>query len=223
MKRSNTIVCSLICAGCIATGVISSIATTFLTEKAAPEVTVARANTSDRVDGYLTCTGYIDAGVEALYVLDSSTGLLSAGVLSKSTPNFQAKYQGNVNADLAKAIKFMSARAEKTTKRTSSRSSRTSKRNRNDEGNAAAEMMLPSEPRYMMTAGMHDMPGTGMRRPGASALYVTEVNTGLTLVYILPWSSAAHSSNTPVSEPIQAYAIDRFLIPMVTEEAVEEE
>lgn len=222
MKRSNTIICSLICVGCIATGVISSIVTTFLTEKSAPEITVARANTSDRVDGYLTCTAPIDAGIEALYVLDSSTGLLSAGVLSKSTRNFQAKYQGNVNMDLAKAIKFMSSQAEKSTKR-NSRTSRSSKKNRNEDAAVSAETLLPSEPRYIMTAGLHDMPGTGMRRPGASALYVTEVNTGLTLVYLLPWSSAAHSSNTPVSEPIQAYAIDRFLIPMVTEEAVEEE
>ncbi|MBE6424454.1 MAG: hypothetical protein E7029_00400 [Planctomycetaceae bacterium] len=221
MKRSNTIVCLLLCAGCIVTGVISSIATTFLTEKAAPEITVARANTSDRVDGYLTCTAPIDAGIEALYVLDSSTGLLSAGVLSKNTRNFQAKYQGNVNMDLAKALKFVSSQSEKAAKR-SSRTSR-SKKNRNEEAEASVETLLPSEPRYIMTAGVHDMPGTGMRRPGASALYVTEVNTGLTLVYILPWSSAAHSSNTPVSEPIQAYAVDRFLIPMVTEEAVEEE
>lgn len=225
MKLSNFTLGSLLCACCIGTGVLSCVATSLLVPARAPEVTVARANTSDRVDGYLTCTGYVDANLEAFYLLDSSTGLLSAAVLSKnsSSQSFQAKYQGNVNVDLEKAITILNAKGGAGKKAPSSSSSSRSRKNKKNVVAQSVSMMLPSEPKYVMTSGVHDMPGTGATRPGVSALYVTEVNTGLTLVYVLPWNSSAHSSNVPVTSPLTYYAIDRFLIPMVTEESVEEE
>ncbi|MDO4630362.1 MAG: hypothetical protein Q4C70_14380 [Planctomycetia bacterium] len=230
MKLSKLALASLMCVCCVGTGVLSSVVLSHLTVSrmpAAPQIITAQANTSDRVDGYLTCTGYVDTNLEALYVLDSTTGILSAGVLSKNSKSasFQARYQGNVNLDLEKAITFMSKAGNSgSSKRSSSSSSRNKKkRDANSELQQQVAMAMPSEPKYIMTCGVHDMPGTGQTRPGASALYVTEVNTGLTLVYVLPWNASAHSSNVPVSLPITYYTIDRFLVPMVTEEAVDEE
>ncbi len=230
MKLSKLALVSLMCACCVGTGVLSSVTLSHLTTSRTPvasQIITARANTSDRVEGYLTCTGYVDVGIEALYVLDSTTGILSAGVLSKNSKSasFQAKYQGNVNMDLEKAITFLSQAGNAASGNSSKRSSSRNKKKRNaaSELQQQVAMAMPSEPKYIMTCGMHDMPGTGQTRPGSSALYVTEVNTGLTLVYILPWNSSAHSSNVPVSMPLTYYTIDRFLVPMVTEEAVDEE
>lgn len=224
MKISNLALVSMLTLCSVGTGIFSSLAVSrwVPAPASAPAVTVARANTSDRVDGYLTCTGYVDVGIEAVYILDSTTGVLSAGVLSKNSNSagFQARFQGNVYTDLERAIKYMnSGTAGKKTK--SSRTS--SSKSRKNEENQQIAMMLPSEPKYIMTAGMHDIPGTNSIRPGLSALYVTEVNTGLTLVYILPWNPSAHSGNVPMSRPITYYTIDRFLIPMVTEDSVEGE
>ena len=105
MKFTKLSLISLICACCIGTGLLAGALVLMLQPQTRqnPLLTV-RANTSDRADGYLTCTGYVDAGVEAVYVLDSTTGILSAGVLSRipQSPGFQATYQCNVNADLEK-------------------------------------------------------------------------------------------------------------------------
>jgi hypothetical protein len=104
-------------------------------------------------------------------------------------------------------------------------SSSTSKRNKKKELEGAAAnsaLMAPSEPKYIITSGTHDImnQGSGIR-PGASALYVTECNTGITLVYVLPWNVAAHSNNTPFSSPITYFTFYRFLSPMVTEEGAD--
>ncbi|MBE6427807.1 MAG: hypothetical protein E7028_04345 [Planctomycetaceae bacterium] len=228
MKRLNLATISLLGICFAAAGVLSGIFISGMNSQTAKQTqpTIARANTSDRVDGYLTCTGYVDVGIEALYLLDSSTGLLRAGVLSKNpqSPGFQAMYQGNVNMDLEKIIR-MASKMGSTSKKSSTKksSSSRSKKNQNMNNENMGNTMMPSEPKYIMTAGVHDMPGSGIRQPGSSALYVTEVNTGITLVYILPWSSSAHSSNTPVQEPISYFTFYRFLVPMIMEESVDEE
>lgn len=200
---------------CVATGVISSLlCVRFLPQKVAwnlgKEIPVALAATSDRVDGYMTCTAPVDGGNEAVFVLDSTTGLLSAGVLSKVSPTFQSRYQGNVHADLRKAVGFLNNRGKKG----SSRSKKTTKQ----------MIQLPQEPKYIMTTGIHSVVGQGGSiRPGASALYVTEINTGLMLVYILPWNPSSFTSNSPFNAPLTYYTVDRFVMPMVMEEVVEEE
>ncbi len=228
MKLSKLALISMMCACCVGTGVLSSVTLSCLTASRRPdasETITVQANTSDRVDGYLTCTGTVDAGIEALYLLDSTTGILSAGVLSKNakSASFQARYQGNVNLDLEKAITFMSKAGNSGSSKRSSSSRNKKKRDAASELQQQVAMAMPSEPKYIMTCGVHDIPGTGQTRPGASALYVTEVNTGLTLVYILRWNASAHSSNVPVSMPLQCYMFDRFLAPMVMEETVDEE
>lgn len=225
MKPLNLMIVSLLSVCCAVVGALSVIFISGMDSRSTEQTQpmIARANTSDRVDGYLTCTGYVDPGVEALYLLDSSTGLLRAGVLSKNpqSPGFQAMYQGNVNMDLEKIIRMagkMNNSRNSSAKKSSSRSRKNQKANDENMTNT----VMPSEPKYIMTSGVHDMPGSGIRQPGTSALYVTEVNTGITLVYILPWSSSAHSSNTPVQETISSFTFYRFLVPMIMEESVDE-
>lgn len=227
MKFSKLGLLSLICACCIGAGIlVGAVVLTFQPHSQMNPLMTVRANTSDRADGYLTCTGYVDAGLEAVYVLDSTTGILSAGVLSRNpkAPGFQATYQGNVNADLEKVIAIASKMGN--SGRKTNRSSSSSKRNRREAEGAAANnaLMAPTEPKYIITSGTHDMmhQGSGIR-PSASALYVTECNTGLTLVYVLPWNTAAHTNNMPVSSPITYFTFYRFLSPMVMEEGAEVE
>lgn len=227
MKFSKLGLISLICACCIGTGLLAgAVVLMFQPQTQSNPLLTVRANTSDRADGYLTCTGYVEGGIEAVYVLDSTTGVLSAGVLSKNpkAPGFQALYQGNVNADLEKVIMIASKMSGSGQKGNRSSSS-TSKRNKKKELEGAAAnsaLMAPSEPKYIITSGTHDImnQGSGIR-PGASALYVTECNTGITLVYVLPWNVAAHSNNTPFSSPITYFTFYRFLSPMVTEEGAD--
>lgn len=202
---------------CVATGVLSAWVVTER-EPEAPLQCVARAATSDRVDGYLTCTGFVDSGIEAVYVLDSTTGMLSVGVLSRNGRAFQARYSGNVVVDLERAITAINkTAADASPKRPSSR------RKKGDIEIPQGAIAIPTEPKFIMACGTHDMISSGTLRPSASALYVTEVNTGLIMVYVLPWNATAHSSGTPFASPITYYAVDRFLIPMVTEEVISEE
>lgn len=217
MKHSIRIFSAVVLlAACVTTGVVSSfLCVHFLYPNAGREmgngVPVAQAASSDRVDGYLTCTAPVDGGNEAIFVLDSTTGLLSAGVLSKISPTFQSRYQGNVHADLRKAVTFLNNRGKKGSSRT--------KKN-----NTKQLIQLPQEPKYIMATGIHSIVGQGGNiRPGASALYITEVNTGLMLVYILPWNPSSFTSNSPFNSPLTYYTVDRFVMPMVMEEVVEEE
>jgi len=229
VKLSKFALVSLICACCIGTGILASVAVLMLQPRvqSTPLMTV-RANTSDRADGYLTCTGFVDAGIEAVYVLDSTTGMLSAGVLSKNpkAAGFQAIYQGNVNADLEKVL-LIASKMSSVNKKSNRSSSSTSKRNKKKEIEGAVAnnaLMVPTEPKYIITSGTHDIMNQGAGiRPSASALYVTECNTGITLVYVLPWNVAAHSNNTSFNSPITYFTFYRFLTPMVMEEAVEAE
>ena len=228
MKFTKLSLISLICACCFGTGLLAGALVLMLQPQTRqnPLLTV-RANTSDRADGYLTCTGYVDAGVEAVYVLDSTTGILSAGVLSRipQSPGFQATYQCNVNADLEKVILTASKVGNAGRKSGRSSSSSSSKRNRREAEGAAANqaLMVPTEPKYIITSGTHDMiQGSGFRL-AVSALYVTECNTGITLVYVLRWNPSAHSANQPINLPLTLFTFHRFLTPMVMEEGADAE
>ncbi|MDO4574500.1 MAG: hypothetical protein Q4D98_04740 [Planctomycetia bacterium] len=167
----------------------------------------------DRIDGYITLTMPVDGASEAVVVIDSTTGMLSAGVLSKM-PNsgFQSRFQGNLNADLQKAITYFNNKAAKMTRKSSKKKG------------AQPLIQMPQEPKYIVTSGAESIVGrTTEVRPSVGALYVTEVNTGIMLVYILPWNQAMFSSNTPYAAPLTYYHIDRFVVPMVVEESVDEE
>ena len=228
MKFSKLSLISLICACCIGTGILAGAVVLMLQPQTQQNPLLVRANTSDRVDGYLTCTGYVEGGLEAVYVLDSTTGILSAGVLSRNpqSPAFQATYQCNVTADLEKVIMTASKMGNSGRKSGRSSSSSSSKRNRREAEGAIANnaLVVPPEPKYIITSGTHDMVNQGSGfRPATSALYVTECNTGITLVYVLRWNPSAHSANQPINVPLTLFTFHRFLTPMVMEEGVEVE
>ncbi len=218
-----------VCGACVMTGVLASMLTGWAlfgqmrTAETAPalemrEIPVARASGCDRAETYVTCAGVVDMGVEAVFVLDSLTGQLFAGVLSKNVGvnAFQAKYQGNVKSDFAAVVtKYNNDLAKIASRTTKSRT-----------GNAATSIaanqqaiQVPQEPKFIMTTGMHDQTGRGSNiMPSVSALYVTEVNTGLMLVYMLPWSKTAHASNKPYVDAAKLMFYERVVTPMVAEQ-----
>lgn len=218
-----------ICAACVLTGVLASMMTGWMffggqaaTEQAVVpatiEIPIARAaGGCDRADTYITTTGMVEMGIESVYVLDSMTGQLFAGVISKNMANnaFQARFQGNVKTDLAAVITKYNALL-------SAAASGSSKRGASAAASITATqkaIQMPQEPKFIMTTGLHDQTGRqGAVMPSASALYVTEVNTGLMLVYMLPWNKTFHAGNRPYSSPISLMFFDRVVTPMVTEE-----
>ncbi|MCA9100499.1 MAG: hypothetical protein R3C10_20550 [Pirellulales bacterium] len=58
------------------------------------------AATSDRDEGYVTCTAKIEEGLEGVYILDSLTGDLKCMVISAQTGKFVNFYQRNVLQDM---------------------------------------------------------------------------------------------------------------------------
>jgi hypothetical protein len=60
----------------------------------------AHAVAGDRHDNFAICTGAVEQGLEALFVLDFLTGQISAGVLSPQNGKFTALYSHNINKDL---------------------------------------------------------------------------------------------------------------------------
>lgn len=60
----------------------------------------AHAVAGDRHENFAICTGAVEQGLEALFVLDFLTGQISAGVLSPQTGKFTVSYSHNINKDL---------------------------------------------------------------------------------------------------------------------------
>lgn len=148
--------------------------------------TPLHAVTTDRTDNFAMATGFVDDGAEAVYFLDFLTGTLRAAVLSNQTANFQAHYEGNVNADLATIIQMRNAGL-----------TQTNVQRRGQGLPPLPELQLPQSPNYLIATGMIDMRrGASMRaRPAHAALYVAETNTGIMLAYLLPWDASAHQAN----------------------------
>ncbi|MDO4550860.1 MAG: hypothetical protein Q4C96_06370 [Planctomycetia bacterium] len=201
-----------VCGLCIFTGIMASFMTAWIlygstnnrpfTENAP---SVVYADGCDRLEGFITCAGTIESNVEALYVLDTISGNLSAAVMAKKGSGFQAKYSGNVTSDLQKAITL--ANNVQTSKKGKSRT------------NTLRSVQMPSQPKYIMTTAAHDnSERRGNVSYASSALHITEVNTGITLTYVLPWNRTAHASNAPFTQEINCIHADRLIRPMQTEE-----
>ncbi len=145
--------------------------------------TPLHAFATDRVDNIALATGPVDwqEGIEAMYFLDFDTGSLKAAVVSNATKGFQAYYAVNIKADLMAAAQ-------------------------------RAGVQMPSQPRYMMVTGLVDIRrgGASQKLPARGAIYVAEANTGIVLVYVIPWSPQAHASNQPVADSLVLWASDRF-------------
>lgn len=220
MKNRIFLFCGVcIFAACVLTGVIASVLTGWMLQgktqpagRLAGEMPVAFAAGCDRAETYTTCTGMMEMGVEAVYVLDSMTGQLFGGVIAKNNVGFQSVYQGNVKNDLNVAITKYNTAVQKMAGRTS--------RSKGSATMSAAQQIItvPQEPKFIMTTGMHDRVGrVGNIMPSTSALFITEVNTGLMLVYVLPWSKTHHSTNNPYKENINCIFYERVIIPKTTE------
>ncbi len=150
--------------------------------------TPLHAVATDRSDSFALATGFVDQDVEAVYYLDSLTGTLRAAVLSNRTQRFQAMFETNIHADLAKVIQAKSARG------------------------GGTGVQMPQNPNYIMVTGMADIRrSAGQRlRPGQSVLYVAETNTGIVLAYVVPWSAERHSADQPQIDKLQLWAGDQF-------------
>lgn len=149
------------------------------------------ATATDRAADYLIATGYVDDGLEAVYYLDHLTGRLSAGVISRQQPDFQALYETNVKIDLASVLKAQTG----------------------------SDMAMPAKPEFLMVTGENDMRRLAGNRWQASrsALYVAEVNTGMVLVYLIPWESELHNANQPARAKLVLWTARQFTTAVVRE------
>lgn len=206
-----TIFCA--CGACILTGILSGLMLGWMSGGGGNAVLrddearlpVAQAAGIDRSDNVITCTGPVEQGVEAVYILDCNTGMLSANVLSKSLKGFQARYLANVTKDLSGQVKRMGAAASGSKKR--------------DAAATGSMIEMPQIPKYVMTTVMHDFTGRmGNATPAAAAVCVTEINTGLSLVYIIQWNRQAHTTNAPIALPLTPLFADRVFQPQKEEE-----
>jgi hypothetical protein len=149
------------------------------------------ATSTDRAADYLMATGYVDDNLEAVYYLDHLTGRLSAGVLSRQHPDFQALYETNIKVDLASVL----------------------------QSQTGSSMAMPSKPEFLMVTGENDVRRLAGNRWQASrsALYVAEVNTGMILVYLIPWESELHNANQPSRGKLVLWTARQFTSAVVRE------
>lgn len=168
--------------------------------------TPLHAVATDRAETFAIATGPVDTEVEAIYFLDFLTGMLRAGVLSNRRPGFQSLYQANVNADLAQFVRARNAGLAQINVQL---------RKKNQP--PLPEIQLPQSPNYMMVTGMADVRGGAVarRRPAISTIYVAETNTGVVLAYVMPWDSAAYTTDTPSGGPLTLRAVEQFTTALV--------
>lgn len=148
---------------------------------------------SCEANGTILSTGYFDSNVELLYYLDSQSGRLSAGLLSRSEPGFIKTYTRNIKADLAEVASELQ------------------------------NVALPQNPSFVMVSGDGDTRNTGGAETSflsKSFIYIAEVNTGIVLVYVVPrlgdrdigvdwgeitfWTSARLNTGSVVAPPAEA-------------------
>jgi hypothetical protein len=150
------------------------------------------AMAADRADGIAVATGPVDADVEAVFYLDSLTGVLIGAVPSRrpGVP-FQAIWTTNVNAELVSVIQTANAGGSK-------------------KGVRGAD--APKTPRYIMMTGAIDIPSRGGSRQGfaRSAVYVVETHSGMVLAYAMPWSSSLRSSGAPFRSKFELWTADQL-------------
>ncbi|HID74974.1 MAG TPA: hypothetical protein EYP56_03150 [Planctomycetaceae bacterium] len=167
--------------------------------------TPLHAVATDRQENFLMATGWVDEGVEAVYLLDATSGALRAKVLSNQRKGFQAHYEANVGQDLAALVNMLNARIR--------------------QANAAAppgtppqpEIQIPQTPNYMMVTGVADIRRGAAARawPSTAVIYVAETNTGIVMCYVMPWNRSAHSSDVPVNGALLFWAGDLLTAPLV--------
>ena len=117
------------------------------------------ATASSESDGVVIATGTFSANVEAMYYLDSQSGRLSAGLISRSAPVFQKSFTRNLKNDLVEACEQIQLPIPTVPK----------------------FLMITGESDIRNVGASSNM--------SRSLLYVSEINTGLVFVYALPGSN----------------------------------
>jgi hypothetical protein len=144
-------------------------------------------------------TGHVDDQIEAVFFLDSLTGLLRAAVPSirGAGLEYQAMWEANVGADLVSMIQTVNTAA--------------ARMSGGKGGAGRPAIQAPQTPRFVMTTGQLDLrQGSARMRPGRCVVHVAEANTGIVLTYFLPWSTQMHSSGQPLRMPMTLWAAQQF-------------
>lgn len=155
---------------------------TYYVAQTSPEVQLQAAAT-DREGRLILATGYVAPDLEAVYSLDQTTGRLSAGILSRKGGKFQGMYQGDVNNDLAALLQTKGALAA-----------------------------FPATPKYSLVTGEVDAENRGGARwkVAKSVVYIAEANTGMVLVYTIPWEQTLHGADQNHSGNLELLAAEQF-------------
>ncbi len=160
--------------------------------------TPLHASATDRSENIVMATGFIDDTIEAVFFLDSLTGVLRAAVPSQlRMQDYQSMWQANVGADMLTAIQMVNTAAAKMS---------------GGKGGAARPAIQPPQtPRFVMTTGLMDIrQGSARMRPSRCVVHVAEANTGIVMTYVLPWSVQMHTSNQPLRMPMTLWAAQQF-------------
>jgi len=160
--------------------------------------TPLHAVATDRSENILMATGFVDDQIEAVFFLDSLTGLLRAAVPSlQRASEYQAMWEANVGADMMTAIQAVNTTAARL--------------GGGKAGTARAAIQPPQTPRFVMTTGLLDLrQGSARMRPSRCVVHVAEANTGIVMTYMLPWSIQMHNSNQPLRMPMTLWAAQQF-------------
>jgi lysophospholipase L1-like esterase len=161
------------------------------------------ATATDRVQNFAIATGPVDEDMEAVFFLDFLTGTLKAAVLSRDsrTPQFRARYEANINADLARTITFLNGGRG------------AGGGGRKGHAAAAGQIQIPQSPNYLMVTGgvnLQANASAGRTPPGRCAVYVAETNTGIVMAYLVPWSTQDASANRTFAAPLVLWTADQF-------------
>jgi len=160
--------------------------------------TPLHAVATDRSENILMATGFVDEQIEAVFFLDSLTGLLRAAVPSlQRASEYQAMWEANVGADMLAAIKTVNTAAATLS---------------GGKGNAARPVIQPPQtPRFVMVTGLMDLrQGSSRMRPSRCVVHVAEANTGIVMTYVLPWSIQMHNANQPLRMAMLLWAAQQF-------------
>lgn len=142
---------------------------------------------TDRSGEYIMTSGPVDGDVSATYFLDSTTGVITATVLSNQRPGIQALYKANVTMDLGKFITIKKVGAN------------------------GQPLTLPTKPNYVMSAATIDLRRQGSKLiPAYAPLTLVETNTGIMMVYIIQWDRTKHSQNLPVQAALTPYTAEQI-------------
>jgi hypothetical protein len=171
--------------------------------------TPLHAVSTDHAENVVLATGMVDDNVEAVYFLDSLTGVLQAAVPSIQTKGvFQSTWVANVYTDLQSAVGLLNANIQKDNKPLEKRGQPT-----------RPVIQIPQKPTYTMVTGAIDIRrGATRLRPGRAMIYVAESNTGIVLAYAVPWSPELHTTGQVFHNSLTLWAFDQFSKAIVREQ-----